>query len=61
MDLLGLGPEREKDQVWYELRDRLKPMERRRKLLPAESDLAVIKSEKKSPKPSLSRRVPRAR
>ena len=45
MDLLHLGIEREKNEVWYEIRDRLKPMERRQQWIPAETELTAIKSE----------------
>ena len=39
MDLMGLGCETEVDEVWYEVRERVMPMERRKKILPNERDL----------------------
>jgi hypothetical protein len=39
MDLLSLGVECEADEVWYEFRSRLSPMERRDKLIPPDSKL----------------------
>ena len=42
MDLLYLGIECEKDEVWYDVRTRLMPMERKRKLIPKEEELNAI-------------------
>jgi hypothetical protein len=42
MELLCLDPECEKDEVWYELRKRLLPSERRNKFIPPESKLNAI-------------------
>ena len=39
LDLLELGGECERDEVWYRLVERLRPLERRRKLLPTEASL----------------------
>ena len=39
MDLLHLGPECDDDQVWYDIHERLLPMERKLEVIPAESDL----------------------
>ncbi len=39
MDLLELGEECGANEVWYEITERLLPMERRRKLLPRPADL----------------------
>ena len=39
MDLMRLGIETEADEVWYEIRERLLPMERRAKLIPADDVL----------------------
>src|SRR5687768_3643639 len=36
MDLMGLGVEADADEVWYEMRNRLLPMEQREKILPSE-------------------------
>jgi hypothetical protein len=44
MDLLELGPECEDDEVWYDIKERLLPMERRDRLIPPESDLNAIRS-----------------
>ena len=43
LDLLELGPECEKDEVWYEIVERVRPMERRRKLLPSEKSLNALR------------------
>jgi hypothetical protein len=45
MDLLCLGSECEADEVWYEIRERLLPMERRDKLIPKEGELNAIRHE----------------
>ena len=45
MDLMHLGEEREKNEVWYEIKEAMKPMERKRRLLPAEKQLSAIKLE----------------
>jgi len=42
MALLHLGIECDEDEVWYEIRDRLMPMERREKLIPKETELDAI-------------------
>jgi hypothetical protein len=39
MDLMSLGVEAEPDEVWYEIHERLLPMERRSKLIPADDVL----------------------
>lgn len=39
MDLMSLGVEADADVVWYEIRQRMMPMERRRKILPRDRDL----------------------
>ena len=36
---MGLGVEAEADEVWYDTRERLLPMERRRKLIPTDEAL----------------------
>jgi hypothetical protein len=43
LDLIELDPECEEDEVWYEIKTSLRPMERRAKLLPADKDLAAIR------------------
>jgi hypothetical protein len=45
MELIGLDPECLKDEVWYDIRTMLKPMERRKDILPKESQLSAIKIE----------------
>ena len=45
MDLLHLGIECEADEVWYDIQERLLPMERRGKLVPAEAELHAIRTE----------------
>ena len=42
IDLLHLGVECEADEVWYEIRERLLPMERRDHFIPDEADLCAI-------------------
>lgn len=42
MDLLHLGIECEADEVWYEIRERVLPMERREQFIPEEADLCAI-------------------
>jgi hypothetical protein len=39
IDLMSLGVEAEADEVWYEIHERLLPMERRRKIIPADDVL----------------------
>ena len=43
LDLLELGIECEKDEVWYNIVRRVKPMERKRFILPREKDLNAIR------------------
>ncbi len=45
LELLHLGPECEADEVWYEVNQRLLPMERKARHIPAESTLAAIRNE----------------
>jgi hypothetical protein len=44
-ELLHLGAGCEPDEVWYEIGERLRPKERKRKLIPAESSLQAIRFE----------------
>ncbi len=39
LDVMGLGPEAADDEVWYDIRERLLPMERRERILPSQNDL----------------------
>ena len=41
LDLLEIGAECEKDEIWWRLVHRVKPMERRDQILPRESQLNV--------------------
>lgn len=45
-DLLELGVECEPDEVWYDIVQKVKPMERRRKLIPAPERLNAIARER---------------
>lgn len=47
LDLLQLGDECEQNEVWYELRELLKPMERKKTLVPPESKLNAISWERR--------------
>ncbi len=44
MELLSLDPVCESDEVWYEITERLLPMERADRLIPSEHDLEAIKN-----------------
>jgi len=43
-ELLCLDPECDSDEVWYEIVERVKPMERRAKLIPSERQLNAIRN-----------------
>jgi hypothetical protein len=45
-DLLELGVECEPDEVWYDTMQKVKPMERRRELIPAPERLNAIAAER---------------
>ena len=45
MELIGLGDECDADEVWYEIRERLSPMERRDVFVPPEEHLSAIRTE----------------
>jgi hypothetical protein len=47
MDLLHLGPECEEDEVWYDITERLLPMERADRLIPPEDTLNAIRNERR--------------
>jgi len=47
-DLLKLGLECEADEVWYDIVQKLKPMERRRELVPPPERLNAIAWERSS-------------
>jgi hypothetical protein len=44
MELLRLDPACDPGEVWYELPERVRPMERRAQLIPPESQLQAIKN-----------------
>lgn len=44
MDLLELGVECDSDEVWYDIVERVKPMERKAQLLPPEKMLNAIRN-----------------
>jgi hypothetical protein len=44
LELLRLDPACEPDEVWYDITDRVRPMERRRSIIPAESQLSAIRN-----------------
>jgi len=43
VDLVHLGNETTKEEVWYDIRRALKPMERRKALVPTKHDLSAFK------------------
>ncbi len=47
LDLMSLGHECEKGEVWYELRERLEPKERAKRILPAERELNAVQWERR--------------
>jgi Domain of unknown function (DUF4288) len=56
MDLLHLGVECEANEVWYNITQRVRPMERRRSILPSEGKLNAIASERRITGASSKRR-----
>jgi uncharacterized protein DUF4288 len=50
LDLLALGMECEADEVWYDLVERVRPMERRHAILPKENDLSAIRLAGRNPR-----------
>ena len=44
LELLGLEPACEPDEVWYEIKQRILPKERRASILPAEHKLSAIRN-----------------
>jgi hypothetical protein len=44
LDLLELGLECEADEVWYDTRQMLTPMERRESLIPPERELSAFRN-----------------
>jgi hypothetical protein len=47
LDLMHLGVECEPNEVWYEIREMLTPMERAAKILPKEKELSAIRNRMK--------------
>jgi hypothetical protein len=45
MDLLHLGLECDEDEVWYEIKDRIAPMERRNRFIPPVTELSAIRND----------------
>ena len=45
-ELIACDPACEPDEVWYQTLEMLTPMERRKELIPPESQLSVIRDEK---------------
>lgn len=46
LDLLELGVECDEDEVWYEINERLLPMERKHAIVPPERNLCAIRNER---------------
>jgi hypothetical protein len=44
-DLIGCDAACEPDEVWYQIVEMMKPMERRKKLIPPESQLSAIRND----------------
>jgi hypothetical protein len=44
LELLRLDPACEADEVWYDITDRVRPMERRAAIIPPESHLSAIRN-----------------
>jgi hypothetical protein len=59
MDLLHLGSECAPNEVWYGITQRVRPMERKRKLLPREAHLCAVVNERGLLPPRRSRRKKR--
>jgi len=55
-DLLHLGPECEDNEVWYAITQRVRPFERRAKVLPREQDLSAIKEDPGAPRQRQAKR-----
>lgn len=49
MELIDIGLECEEDEVWYEIKERLNPLERQDVFIPAESQLRAIRNESEPP------------
>jgi hypothetical protein len=61
VDLLHLGVECEANEVWYQIKELLNPMERRSTLVPPEANLNAIAWERRPVRRSTSGRRPRRR
>jgi hypothetical protein len=53
MELLRLDPACDADEVWYDIIDRVRPMERRASILPQESQLSAIRNSERMVHPLL--------
>lgn len=49
LELKGLGVECEDDEVWYDITERLSPMERKAEIIPPDSQLCAIRNESVKP------------
>jgi len=47
LDLMHLGIECDKNEVWYEIKECLMPMERKERLIPNEDQLSAIRNERR--------------
>jgi hypothetical protein len=45
MDLLHLGLECDENEVWYEIKERIAPMERRNRFIPPETELSAMRND----------------
>jgi len=55
LDLLHLGGECQPNEVWYSIKEYVRPMERRKAILPRERDLSAIRNERASSQRKTSR------
>ena len=51
MELLSLGLECDEDEVWYEIKEMVKPMERKEVVIPPEEELNAFRLESGSKRP----------
>ena len=58
IDLLELGIECEKDEVWYDIVQRVRPMERKAKIIPPAKKLCALENEARRRGPSRSKGRP---
>jgi hypothetical protein len=60
LDLLQLGLECEEDEVWYDIVERVRPMERRARLIPLPKKLDAFRSQRSQPGSAPHQAVPSA-